>query len=233
MIVMDGQIDISRNNCGINVYIVDDHSLFREGLYFLLSKVVFVNSIFQAASGEEFLDSIENKSFTEEDILDIVLMDIELPGINGVEATRRAINMHPSLKVLALSMYSDDSYYLSMIEAGAVGFMLKNSSFDEVKKALTNIREGKNFFSEDVLHSLVNNIQHGGKKGEQKLDISDREAEVLEYICQGFSNSTIGEKLSISKRTVDKHRENLLLKSGSSNTAQLVVFAIKNGYFKV
>jgi DNA-binding NarL/FixJ family response regulator len=226
-------LEVSRKNCGYNVYIVDDHSLFREGLCFLLSKVDFVRRIDEAATGEAFLESLEKCDFSEDGVIDVVLMDIEMPGISGIEATRRAMALRPELKVLALSMYNDDSYYLSMIEAGAVGFMLKNSSFSEVRRALTEVGEGRNYFSEEVLHSLVENIQKGRKKDNYKYDISDREAEVLEYICRGFSNSIIGEKLSISKRTVDKHRENLLLKSGSSNTAQLVVFAIKNGYFKI
>lgn len=230
--MMDG-FDVSKNKCLFNIYIVDDHSLFREGLRFLLSKVGFVKSIVEAATGEAFLESLETSDLPEEGVIDIVLMDIELPGINGIEATRRALTLRQDLKVLALSMYSDDSYYLSMIEAGAVGFMLKNSSFSEVKRALYDVAEGKNFFGEEILHSLVENIQHGRKLEEDRHDISDREAEVLDYICRGFSNSMIGEKLSISKRTVDKHRENLLLKSGASNTAQLVVFAIKNGYFKI
>lgn len=212
----------------INIFLVDDHALFREGLRFLLQKIDFVDQILEAENGLEFLEHIiEVKDC-------IVLMDIEMPVMNGVEATRKALERDPDLKIIALSMYSEESYLSSMIEAGASGFLLKNSSFNEVKNALTDVMEGKNYYSPHIIQSILeimtNKINNSGK---DRDDITQREKDILYYICKGFSNAEIADKLSISKRTVDKHRENLLQKTQSRNTANLVTYAIKHHYFDI
>lgn len=212
----------------INIFLVDDHALFREGLRFLLQKIDFVDQILEAQNGLEFLEHIiEVKDC-------IVLMDIEMPVMNGVEATRKALERDPDLKIIALSMYSEESYLSSMIEAGASGFLLKNSSFNEVKNALTDVMEGKNYYSPHIIQSILeimtNKINNSGK---DRDDITQREKDILYYICKGFSNAEIADKLSISKRTVDKHRENLLQKTQSRNTANLVTYAIKHHYFDI
>lgn len=212
----------------INIFLVDDHALFREGLRFLLQKIDFVDQILEAENGLEFLEQvIEVKDC-------IVLMDIEMPVMNGVEATRKALERDPDLKIIALSMYSEESYLSSMIEAGASGFLLKNSSFNEVKNALTDVMEGKNYYSPHIIQSILeimtNKINNSGK---DRDDITQREKDILYYICKGFSNAEIADKLSISKRTVDKHRENLLQKTQSRNTANLVTYAIKHHYFDI
>ncbi|WP_321345141.1 response regulator transcription factor [uncultured Draconibacterium sp.] len=210
----------------INIFVVDDHSLFREGLKFLLSNLDFVNNVYEAESGEKFLKELESRQ------VDMVLLDIEMPGMNGMEAAQKALGIKPGLYIIALSMYSDENYYSSMIEVGANGFLLKNSNFSEVKKAIIDVWEGKNYFSIEILQSIVFRIQK--KTTETVGDIlTEREQEVLYQICIGKSNAEIAELLSISKRTVDKHRENLLQKTHSKNTANLVVFAIKEGYFEI
>ena len=210
----------------INIFVVDDHSLFREGLKFLLSNLDFVNNVYEAESGEKFLKELESRQ------VDMVLLDIEMPGMNGMEAAQKALGIKPGLYIIALSMYSDENYYSSMIEVGANGFLLKNSNFSEVKKAIIDVWEGKNYFSIEILQSIVFRIQK--KTTETVGDIlTEREQEVLYQICIGKSNAEIAEILSISKRTVDKHRENLLQKTHSKNTANLVVFAIKEGYFEI
>jgi two-component system, NarL family, response regulator LiaR len=210
----------------LNLFLVDDHSLFREGLRFLLSNLDFVENIYEAENGEQFITALKNIP------VDIALLDIEMPVMNGIEATKQALLIRPELKIIALSMYSEESYYSSMIEAGADGFLMKNSNFSEVKKALADVWEGKNYFSADILQSILNRVvnkkqQHGVE------DITERETEILFYICKGLSNAEIARELAISKRTVDKHRENLLEKTESKNTANLVIFAIKHGYFSI
>ena len=212
----------------INIFLVDDHALFREGLRFLLQKMDFVEQILEAENGKDFLEKIvEVKNC-------IVLMDIEMPIMNGIETTRKALEHDPELKILALSMYSEDSYLTSMIEAGASGFLLKNSSFSEVKSALRDVMEGKNYFSPAIIQSILEimnqKINHPDK---DQGEITQREKDILYYICKGFSNAEIAKKLGISKRTVDKHRENLLLKTQSRNTANLVTYAVKHHYFDI
>jgi len=213
----------------IKIYLVDDHALFREGLKFLLSGLDFIEEIFEAENGEQFISGLKANP------ADIALLDIEMPVMNGTEAARRALEIFPELKIIALSMYSEENYYASMIDAGASGFLLKNSKFSEVKKAILDVWEGRGYFSPEIVQSVITHF--AGEKGRstktEEIDITNREIEILEFICKGLSNAEIAEKLSISKRTVDKHRENLLLKTGSKNTASLVIFAIKHGYFEI
>ena len=129
-------------------------------------------------------------------------------------------------------MYGDENFYSEMIDAGAKGFLLKNSKFEDVQKAIVDVNEGKNYFSPEILEAIIKNLSK--KKPEKRnADLTEREIEVLYSICKGLSNQEIADFLCISKRTVDKHRENILLKTQSKNTAGLVVFAIKNEIFEV
>jgi DNA-binding NarL/FixJ family response regulator len=210
----------------LSVILVDDHKLFREGLSLLLSNFNTIGGIKEAASGEEFLELLK------EGRPDIIFMDITMPGMGGIEATRLAIHSDPDLNIIGLSMYADEDYYMKMINAGAKGFVLKNSSIQEVESAIQHIMAGKNYFSQEILTGLVKNINR--KRNHTYNDeLSERELEVLYQICKGLSNQEIAETLHISKRTVDKHRENMLAKTNSKNTVGLVMFAIKNNIVDV
>ena len=211
---------------GLKIIIVDDHSLFREGLRFLLSNWSRVEEIHEAQNGREFLKVVGNVR------PDIVLMDIEMPELNGIDATLELQKLLPEVKVIALSMYANDDFYTDMIHAGARGFLLKDSKFENVQQAINEVYEGRNYFSPEILTALLNSITEKNSVSQQK-EISKRESEVLYNICKGLSNQEISDLLNISKRTVDKHRENILLKTQSKNTAELVIFAVRNGYFKV
>jgi DNA-binding NarL/FixJ family response regulator len=210
----------------LKIYIVDDHSLFREGLKFLLSNSEYISEINEAENGKIFLSKLKTCK------ADVVLMDIEMPEMNGIEATKAALNLMPELKIIALSMYSDENFYTEMIEAGAKGFLIKNSQFSDVETAILEVYNGRNYFSPEILSSIVANLN---KKPEQpeSNELTKRELEILIHICMGLSNAEIAEQLYISKRTVDKHRENILLKTQAKNTAELVVYAIRNGFFEV
>ena len=210
----------------ISVYVVDDHNLFREGLKLLLSKLTFVGSIHEASDGQEFVDNLQRIN------PDIVLIDIEMPVLNGIKATQKALEILPDLKIIALSMYADESYYTQMIEAGAKGFLLKNSNFEQVQRALCDVYEGNSFFSQEIMDGLIRNINRK-KTIRHGTNLTDREVEILFHICKGLSNQEIADQLILSKRTVDKHRENLLSKTGSKNTASLVIYAIKNGVIEI
>ncbi len=205
---------------------MDDHSLFREGLHFLLSNLDFIDEIYEAENGEQFISTLKQQP------VDIVLLDIEMPLMNGIDAAKQALKMWPDIKIIALSMYSDENYYSSMIDAGAYGFLLKNSNFSEVRKAILDVWEGKNYFSTEIMQSILLRLNRK-TQGEPFDDLTEREIEILYHICKGLSNAEIADILSISKRTVDKHRENLLQKTQSKNTANLVIFAIKHGYFSI
>ena len=216
----------TKNLKKLRIYIVDDHMLFREGLKSLLSTQDFVHHIYEASSGRDF---IENLSFVD---CDLVLMDIEMPEMNGIEATEQALRIRPDLKVIVLSMYGDEQYYYKMVDVGVKGFVLKNSGIEKVIAAIRAVAAGENYFSEELLVNILNNMRDGGQhKPEPETpdnEISERELEILYHVCLGLSNQEIADKLFISKRTVDKHRANLLSKTGCRNTAALVMYAIKN-----
>lgn len=203
------------------IILVDDHALFRGGLRNLLEQVGHCQVVAEAASGEEFLTlqpSVE---------CDVVFMDISMPGIDGVETTRRALEIDPSLRIVTLSMFGDENYYTRMVEAGASGFLLKDSSIDEVLEAIQCVCEGGTYFSEAILSTLSSQLPRT-ESVEEEENLSARELEILLAVCQGLSNQEIADQLFISKRTVDKHRANILEKTGCKNTASLVVYAIKH-----
>jgi len=204
------------------VIIVDDHTLFRNGLRILLNNMENYHVMAEAANGKQFLELLKTS------VPDLVLMDISMPVMDGIEASTIAHELYPDLKIITLSMYGEEDYYYKMVDAGVKGFVLKNSDIKEVKTALDVVYEGGSFFSSELLQNLVNSLKSAPKSKEFHTELSEREMEILILICQGFSNQEIGDKLFISKRTVDKHRANILEKSESKNTAQLVVYAIKN-----
>lgn len=208
----------------IRVIIVDDHTLFSNGLRLLLDGYQNIKVVAEAASGKEFLLQLNKPELMP----DVVLMDINMPEMNGIEATQKALETNPCLKMIALSMYGDEEYYYKMIDAGAKGFILKDSEITEVVKAIQSVYAGGTFFSQDLLYNVVRNMKSVTKSQHQVAQVSDRELEVLEQICRGLNNQEIADLLFISKRTVDKHRASLLSKTNSKNTANLVMYAIEN-----
>ncbi len=211
----------------ISILISDDHQLFREGMKLILNNLSYVDEIYEVGNGRDCVTF-----FREGGTADIVFMDIEMPGMNGIEATIEVLKIKPGLNVVALSMYSDEDYYTKMIDAGAKGFILKNSGIKEVEEAIEHVLSGRNYFSQEILSGFIKSISRK-KEPEYPIKLSEREAEVLFLICKGHSNHEIADALHISKRTVDKHRENLLHKTGSKNTAGLVIYAIKNSIVEV
>ena len=205
------------------IIIVDDHTLFRNGLRILLNSLNDYKVIGEASNGQEFLELLDQQK-----IPDIVLLDIDMPVMDGVNAAHAAILKYPDLKIITLSMYGEEDYYYKMVDAGVKGFLLKNSEMAEVKDALQTVRDGGNYVSTELLQILVNSLRTNKKYQEPHALLSDREIEILILICQGLSNHEIADQLFISKRTVDKHRANILEKSQCKNTAQLVMYAIKN-----
>ncbi len=206
----------------INIILVDDHILFRDGLKFILSQISGYTIIGEASNGMEFLELLKTST------PDLVLMDIAMPEMDGIEATRRALNLYPDLKIVALSSYGDEIYYRQMIEEGIQGFLTKSSNKEELEHAIKTVADGNNYFSQDLLKKVVFNISDKGKrKEEEEIKLTRREKEILKCICQGLSNKEIAEKLFISPKTVDNHRTSLLSKTSSKNTASLVMCAIK------
>lgn len=210
----------------ISVLLVDDHQMFREGLHLLLINFPFIDEVNEAADGEVFLELLETIH------PDIIFMDIDLPKLDGITATRKALESHPDLNIVGLSMYGEEDYYTRMIEVGAKGFILKNSGIAEIEAAIQQVMAGNNYFSPKILSGLLKSLSRKNQSA-KTTELTEREEEVLYQICKGLSNQEIADTLHISKRTVDKHRENILLKTNSKNTAGVVMYAIKNGIVEV
>lgn len=217
----------------IRVALVDDHLLFRHGMKMLLASCPGVEVVADAGSGEEFLALLDDAQ------PDVVFMDYSMPGLNGAETTAKALERYPQLKVITLSMFGDNAYYSHMVGVGAKGFLLKDSGFDEVVEAINVVASGGEYFSQLLLESLSHSMRsvrlgEGREEGIVDADkLSEREVEILVAICRGLSTQEIADTLFISKRTVDKHRANILEKSGCKNTASLVVYAIRHGLVEV
>ena len=204
----------------IRIAVVDDHTLFREGLVLLLTRgSQRFQVIWQASSGVEFLEKLE------EDFPEVVLMDISMPVMDGIEATTRAVSLYSGIRIIALSMYGEQEYYLKMIQAGAKGFLRKDSDIEEVAQTILKVSQGENCFSQEMLYSLV--TQPPVIRDEI---LSEREIQILGLICHGLSAAEIAKQLFLSKRTVEKHRANILDKTRCRNTANLVAWAMKNNY---
>ena len=210
----------------IRIIIADDHQLFRNGLKLLLNSFTEFEVTGEASNGEEFLRLLKTTP------ADIALMDISMPEMDGIEATRRGLKICPSLNIIALSMYGEDEYYYKMVDAGAKGFLLKDSDISEVREAIITVIKGGSFFSQELLYHVIQKIKLREQEPKSAV-LSKREKEILLKICEGFSNHEIAESLFISKRTVDKHRANLLGKTNSKNTASLILYAIRNKLIEI
>ena len=208
------------------IIIADDHQLFRNGLKILLNSFPEFEVSGEASNGEEFLRLLKTTR------ADIALMDINMPDMDGIEATRRGLKICPSINIIALSMYGEEEYYYKMVDAGAKGFLLKDSDISEVKEAILTVMKGGSYFSQELLYHVIQTIKHREQES-KTANLSKREKEVLMKICEGLSNQEIADTLFISKRTVDKHRANLLGKTNSKNTASLILYAIRNKLIEI
>lgn len=207
------------------IMLVDDHLLFREGLKSLIKNEKIGIIIGEASNGREFLSLLEKEK------PDLVLMDIDMPLMNGAEATSRAIEQYPDLNILVLSMHGDEGHYYNMINAGVKGFLLKTADVEELEKAINLVFQGENYFSNKLLCNIIS--EFGNKNKLQKAQVNGehftpRELEVMKLICSGLTNEEIAEKMFLSPKTIKGHRINLLRKTKCKNTPSMIVYIIKN-----
>ncbi|HLO58889.1 MAG TPA: response regulator transcription factor [Bacteroidales bacterium] len=212
----------------IKVFIVDDHDIFRDGIKLLLSSDKTAEIVGEARNGQEFLDQISSVS------TDVVLMDISMPIMDGIEATRKVRQIYPDMKILALSMYGEEKYYYQMIQSGVKGFILKSAGISELLKGINEVASGHCFFSAELVEKVIASLSAPVTHTSENSDgLTKREIEVLARIALGETNEKIAEKLHVSTTTVRTHRANLLNKTGCGNTASLVMYAIKHKYIEI
>jgi len=208
--------------------IVDDHLIFQQGLKAIINAENIANVIGEASNGKDFIELLSIQK------PDLVLMDIDMPQMNGMEATQKAIEIMPDLKIIALTMFSDEEYYYKMIDLGVKGFILKSTGINEVEKAIHDVMLGESYFSNELLRKIILNFSR--KKTEianNYKDFTVREMEILQHICLGDTTEEIAQKLNISPKTVKSHKSNLLEKTACKNTPSLILFAIKNKIIKL
>ncbi len=214
-------------NSKIKIVIADDEQLFRKGIRFLLERESNFEILFEAEDGQQLVDLLKES----EAIPDIILMDLKMPNLNGVEATKIIHKEYPDIKIIALTSYGGKSFIINMIDVGASSYLLKNTAPKEVVFTIKEVFEKGFYYDEDVMKMIHENLlSSNGKKIRSDLDkklLSKRELEVLELICAECTTNEIAEKLFISPRTVDGHRNNLLLKTGSKNVAGLVIYGVQ------
>jgi DNA-binding NarL/FixJ family response regulator len=208
------------------IFLVDDHKLFREGLSFVISQMEGFEVVGEAPNGEVFLKMIDDLD------VDIVLMDISMPDLDGIAATSRVLEKRPDLKVIVLTMFDEEEYYSKMIQAGVSGYILKESGKEELAKAINTVFMGETYFPQKLLDYFVSNLNNPKSFKEsakrKQYVLTPRENEILKLICQGFSNAEIAERFSLSLRTIEGHKSNLMSKTGVNNSTSLVMFAINN-----
>ncbi len=208
-----------------NFLIVDDYEILRHGVATLLLNSNLANKVIEAENGQDALIKCNKHSD-----IDIVILDISMPDMDGIEATRKIKYHFPDIEIIVLSMRDDHATIRNILKAGASSYVLKNADKADLFKAIENVSEGKSFFSSEIASKVLKNPS--GEIISQKLKdstcLTDREIEILRLIVNEYTNQEIADTLYISKRTVDTHRTNLLNKTDSKNTAGLVRFALKN-----
>ncbi len=214
----------------INLAIADDHKIFREGLKATLEDYAELNLIIEAGNGVELVKQLASKS------PDVVLMDIKMPEMDGMQATTYIHENFNNVKILALSMYNEDKYILDMMKAGASGYLLKNAEPQEIVDAIFTVYKKGYYFNEYLSITLVKQLMEKSivnGKGKEDTELNEREIEILKLICQEKMNIEIADKLFLSVRTVEGYRTKLFEKTGSKNIVGLVIYAIKKGIIDV
>lgn len=211
----------------IRIVIADDEELFRKGVVLMLEQAGSFDVIFEASSGDKVVEFIK----TQQILPDIILMDLKMPVLTGVEATKIIRKDYPSMKIIALTSYHSAPYIHNMLQCGAAGFMSKNSSPETMIDTIEEVYRKGFSYSEDVLTFINDALKKFPKRVTSRFDkdfLTKRELEILHLICKQYTASEIAKKLFISARTVEGHRNNLLLKTDSKNIISLVIYALEN-----
>ena len=207
----------------ITILIADDHQLFREGLVNLINGNNGMEIIGQAENGRQVVDMASEMD------PDVILMDIGMPEINGIEATRILKKNRPGMKIIALSMHSDKQYIKGMLEIGASGYLLKNSTVDQTIEAIRTVYKGKKYLSSTITEALINNyLGKDRRNGFDAGELTNREFQVLKMYAEGKETREIAKLLFLSVKTVGTHRQNICEKLSIRNTADMVKYAIKH-----
>lgn len=213
----------------IKVLIADDHQIMRQGLRALLEKEIDIQVLGEAEDGRMI------HRMARELLPDVIIMDVAMPDLNGIEATRQIVGELPGVKIIALSMHDDRRFVLNMLKAGAAGYMLKDCAFQDLAKAIRVVMSNKTFLSPEVADIVVKDYLSTNRTTESSAFnlLSPREREVLQLIAEGKTSALIGESLHISIKTVETHRQQIMVKLKIRSVAELTKYAIREGLTSV
>ncbi len=214
----------------VNIIIADDHPIFRSGLKTVLKKIDMVDIVYEAENGKEVIEIIKQYP------VEMLFTDIEMPLMDGIECTKIIRSGYPDIKIIALTMFDSLEYILELYDAGVNGYVLKNTDLTELTKAIQTINSGEHFYSKQISDVLYSGLLKREEMIEVRSEIdqiTEREVEVLKMICEQLTSLEIAEKLFISPKTVERHKENIYSKTGTKNLAGLAVFSIKHGFYKI
>jgi len=218
-----------KTNTVINIIMADDHEIFRDGFAVMFRKSADIKLIAEARNGRQLVTLVEKHN------PDIVLTDIKMPDMDGVEATRIITNKFPQVDIIALSMFDDDNLIIDMLEAGAKGYLLKNAHKKEIIEAIRTVNRNDPYYCNHTsakLAALIATSRFNPNKPVGKIVFNEKELEVMRLICKQFSTKEISEAMHLSGRTIEGYREKILEKTLARNTAGIVVYAIQHGIFK-
>ncbi len=207
----------------IKIAVVDDHLLFRAGVVSLLKDHDQINVIIQASNGKELLSSLKDNR------PDVVLLDIQMPEMNGIQTTQALKELYPDMKIIILTMHNEDEFIYDLMSKGANGFIPKNKSMDTLLEAIYSVMERGYYYNDQITEALIkgNNGNIRALEYMAEVSLTDREVEVVKLICAQKSNKEIAEILDISPRTVDTHKNNIFLKTGAKNVIGVALYAVQ------
>ena len=215
-------------NYNINIVIADDHEIFLDGLSLMLSRHPGFNVCGRASNGRQLLETVDREK------PDIVLTDIRMPVVDGIQSTRQILSAHPATGVIALSMFDEENLIIEMLEAGAKGYLLKNAHKDEIVEAINSVYQNKNYYCAQTSFLLATMIVRSkfSPYTQPQIVLNDREKTIIQMICQQQTTQQIADKIYLSKRTVEGYRVKILEKIQAKNIAGVVIFALKNNIIK-
>lgn len=212
----------------IRTLLVDDHKIVRDGIKSILNADKEISVVAEAENGVEAIKYLE----TNGKDIDVAIMDISMPELNGIDATEIITKLYKNINILALTMHNEEAYIMNMIKAGALGYVLKDSGGQKLVEAVKVISTGKNYYSNDVSVTMINRMMNPNKSSNKSSNLSEKELEILKHVVDGKTNVEISNIYNLSSRTIETHRRNIMKKMNVKNTAEMVAKALKNGIVK-